>query len=412
MPYININGMLVCRIPADDVLNVENIDNIVHHTANTMRNRTIEQIRCDTIQGKKAEYALENYLRNNSSIKYVSYDEIRTDNYLSHAPFDGLLFKNNLSPAILQQFITLINNEIMIQLNTGIMYGRISASLREQMAENGIFTLEIKSSNLKRRNNRNNDYNGVPILYNSSQRTDDQRLILVQNILKNWDFFIFPHYLRRVQPENDIQTFSEYVEWVRNNRREFAGFNNDTQIIDSLIKEEYNNASDIYTRVYFDNEANEIYITGYILKKDFFSHIPTITRMKGYISGDTLYFTRSIQHYGKSFTLIENDDSIWNYNANAVRLNLYPNNQTFCCPRCGSVIVRNQFNGWSCSHSCGMVIDFLYGTRLSGDEVNTLLSGKRCISEINHANTVIFPDVVLNEYNGRIGYKWKCERLR
>ncbi len=59
-----------------------------------------------------------------------------------------------------------------------------------------------------------------------------------------------------------------------------------------------------------------------------------------------------------------------------------------------------------------MAIDFLYGTRLSENEVSTLLSGKRCISKINHADTVIFPDVVLNEYNGRIGYKWKCERLR
>ena len=75
----------------------DNVSQIVSHTANTWQaNRGTAEKGRDTKQGKQAEQAVSLFFaKNYSSVKYISYDTIRTDNFLKHAPFDGVLVDCN-----------------------------------------------------------------------------------------------------------------------------------------------------------------------------------------------------------------------------------------------------------------------------------------------------------------------------
>ena len=77
-----------------------------------------------------------------TSVKYISYDTIRTDNFLKHAPFDGLLVDcNKVSKTILAEKFEKINKEIAES-----SYGVISTELRAELYDAGIYTVEIKST--------------------------------------------------------------------------------------------------------------------------------------------------------------------------------------------------------------------------------------------------------------------------
>lgn len=82
------------------------VSQIVSHTANTWQaNRgRAEKVR-DAKQGKQAEQAVSLFFsKYHTSVKYISYDTIRTDNFLKHASFDGLLVDcNKVSKTILAE---------------------------------------------------------------------------------------------------------------------------------------------------------------------------------------------------------------------------------------------------------------------------------------------------------------------
>ena len=73
------------------------VSQIVSHTANTWQaNRGTAEKGRDTKQGKQAEQAVSLFFsKYHTSVKYISYDDIRTDNFLKHAPFDGVLVDCN-----------------------------------------------------------------------------------------------------------------------------------------------------------------------------------------------------------------------------------------------------------------------------------------------------------------------------
>lgn len=315
MDFLTIDGTIVCKIPDRRALDWEEIQKIAQHTVNTwQQNRAGDETLNNTAQGKMAEYVLEQYLKAETNVRYLSYDRFRADKFEKHAPFDGLLYSADIDSRDINERINEVNIEV--QNNPS---GQISEELRERLEDYKIFTLEIKSSQL-----RNKDYQGVEHV-RLPRNTDDYRKI-IENIRK-WDYFVYPHYTRR---SDSITSFYEYAEFVRRQDM-FTGVSNQN-FLRALILKEFNNASDIYTRLYFDYKSKEIFIPGYVRKEDFF-HNPKIGKMPGGKSGMALYYMRSIS-MGSSFAEINNDGSIWDFDRMSAYADLFAY-QKRRCPNCG-----------------------------------------------------------------------------
>lgn len=316
--FRNVDGVLICNIPDKKCLDGDEVTKIASYTVNTwQQNRGEAETYDNTVQGKLAEYALEQYLERQTSIRYLSYDKFRSDNFKKHAPFDGLIFSAHQRKDVLDQCIEVINNEVY---NNGA--GQITERLRETLVEHGVFTIEIKSSQL-----RDKDYKGV--LHIDHDRTDEDYKCIVENIRK-WDYFVYPHYTRR---SDQIASFYEYAEQVRR-QAEYADLGNQ-EFLKKLMLKEYRNACDIYTRLYFDYKTDEIFIPGYILKLAFYRN-PHIGKMPGGKSGMALYYMRSIS-LGTTFLKMEKDQEIWNYDKDAAYSRLFAYHKKRC-PNCGGYL--------------------------------------------------------------------------
>ena len=314
--YMTLDGALICSIPDENCLDWDEINQIVEHTVNTwQQNRGNEETLRNTVQGKKAEFALERYLEYQTRVRYVSYDKFRTDDFEKHAPFDGLIYSVDIDENVLKTSI----NEINVEVSRNAT-GQISESLRERLEAYRIFTLEIKSSQL-----REKDYyqveNRVP------PRTEQDYKQIIAN-LRKWDYFVYPHYTRR---SNTISSFYDYAEFVRG-QDEYRNQSNQI-FLRNLILKEFRNASDIYTRLYFDYQSNEIIIPGYMIKEGFY-HNPKIGKMPGGKSGMALYYMRGISQ-GTTFLEIDNDEAIWNYDRLLTYAKLFAYEKKKC-PTCGS----------------------------------------------------------------------------
>ena len=297
MKIKEISGSFVCEAPQDSQLDMNEVYRIVDYTKNTWQtNRTQQEAIKDTIQGKKAELVFEHIINKISKIRFISYDSFRKDEYKKHAPFDGLLVRNEVSEDILSNTIKKINDTV----KNGSENGRITTDLRKKMEEDKVFTVEIKSSSLKKR-----DYEGIE--RKEPRRMEDYKRI-VENI-KRWDYFMYPHFVRK---SDYIVDFFDYCKYVKNiNNGEFSELGNE-KFLKRLMQIEFENASDIYTRLYFDYITNEIYIPGYILKGDFFKK-PVIKKMPGEKSGKALYYMHSISQ-GRSFIELDGDNRLWQFN--------------------------------------------------------------------------------------------------
>lgn len=314
--YREFDGAIVCRIPDDSCIDQTELQRIVTYTMNTWQmNRGKEETYNNTKQGKLAEYALESYLKNKTDVRYISYDKFRKDDYKKHAPFDGLLYSINTNKTDLDTAIEDINIEI-----SNNDAGQITEALRERLEAYYIFTLEIKSSQL-----REKDYQGVENVEPPRNQRDYENII--RNI-KKWDFFVYPYYTRR---SNTLSSFYQYAEYVRN-REEYKRLGNQ-EFLKTLMIKEYRNASDIYTRLYFDYKSGEIFIPGYVTKEVFY-HNPKIGKMPGGKSGMALYYMRSISE-GKSFVEIDMDQNLWAYDRHSAYARLFACEKKKC-PNCGS----------------------------------------------------------------------------
>ena len=128
----------------------------------------------------------------------------------------------------------------------------------------------------------------------------------------------------------NITSFYDYTRYVRdiNNINPL----NKQAFVYSLMKQEFDNACDIYTRVFFDLRRNEILVPGYIVKTRFFEE-PRIRKMPSPKSKNAIYYMYHMQ-YGKSILKIDHDEDLLSWN----RFTAYP--QLFCanipnCPYCG-----------------------------------------------------------------------------
>lgn len=78
------------------------------------------------------------------------------------------------------------------------------------------------------------------------------------------------------------------------------------------------------------------------------------------------------------------------------------------CPKCGAEVINGKF-GWYCKAKCGMNVAKVFGVTLSDAQVKGLLNGKSTSYMKNGRKTIVLPEVVPNEYQGKTYYNWKTE---
>ena len=74
------------------------------------------------------------------------------------------------------------------------------------------------------------------------------------------------------------------------------------------------------------------------------------------------------------------------------------------CPKCGAEVINGKF-GWYCKGKCGMNVAKVFGVTLSDAQVKGLLNGKSTSYMKNGRKTIVLPEVVPNEYQGKTYYK-------
>lgn len=314
------NDFIICPIPDESELDQAEIDQIVTNTHNTWQhNRPIQEIRNNTIQGKRAEIVIENVLRDNSTFRFLAYDKIREDNFRKHAPFDGIIYRNDINADILQAAMDRINNDVSSSVGDS---GTITVETREYMEVSGIYTIEIKSSLLQHPRDYRCINGDIEVT-----RSADNYLRLCEYVKGFYDYFVYPHFCR---DNRNITSFYDYTRYIRDTNK-FAS-RNKQEFVYSLMKQEFDNACNIYTRVFFDLRRNEILIPGYIVKTRFFEE-PRIRKMPSPKSQNAIYYMYHMQ-YGKSILEIENDENLLRWNRIAAYQKLFCAN-TPHCPYCG-----------------------------------------------------------------------------
>ena len=79
------------------------------------------------------------------------------------------------------------------------------------------------------------------------------------------------------------------------------------------------------------------------------------------------------------------------------------------CPKCAKPIVKGKY-GWYCSARCGMNLTKVFGVELSEGQIKSLLSGKETSCIRNGRKTVVVPNVIENEFNGKTYYNWATRK--
>lgn len=298
MNYINVCGMQIVQIQKTSKSNIDNINTLVNSTANTWQAKRDDSEKLkDTKQGKIAELVLKEFFNDFEDFCFVLFDEIRSDKGLLHAPFDAILFKRS---DFSNDKLSNLYNEINKEISSHNSIKDFDPVLRKKLRDNRIYTFEIKSSSLKP-----TDFEGVNV--KKAYPINDYEKIT--NNIRKRDFITYPFFCRS---SNQINNFSDYCRYVKNNKEIFRGMK-DSEFITNLLEIENSNNSDIFTRLYFDfteQDYDRIYLPGYILKEEFFDS-PLIGKMpQNGKSEKAIYFMKSIRG-GKSLNSIFSDSRLW-----------------------------------------------------------------------------------------------------
>ena len=321
MEIKRFSDFIICPIPAESELDQAEIEQIVTHTHNTWQHdRPIQEIRENTIQGKRAEIVIENILRDNSTSRFLAYGKMRRDNFNKHAPFDGIIYRNDIATNILQSAIDRINNDVISIAGDS---GTITVETREYLETSGIYTIEIKSSLLQHPRDYRCINGDIEVT-----RSDDNYLRLCEYVKGFYDYFVYPHFCR---DNRNITSFYDYTRYIRDINN--WGSRNKQAFVYSLMKQEFDNACNIYTRVFFELRRNEILIPGYIVKTRFFEE-PRIRKMPSPKSQNAIYYMYHMQH-GKNILEIDNDEDLLRWNRIAAYQKLFGANIPYC-PYCGN----------------------------------------------------------------------------
>ena len=79
------------------------------------------------------------------------------------------------------------------------------------------------------------------------------------------------------------------------------------------------------------------------------------------------------------------------------------------CPKCGGNIVSGKY-GFYCKNKCGAFLGKVFGYELSEKQIKSLLSGKQISYTSNGRKTIVLPELVENNYNGKTSYVWKTQK--
>lgn len=321
MRFKKIEDFIICPVPDDDELDMEQVRKIVKHTHNTWQSgRPESEIWDNTIQGKRAELVIEKLLAENSGVRFMAYDSIRADGYRKHAPFDGMVYRNNTKNETIEEAIYRINSDVA---SSNGDTGLISIRTREFLEDHGMYTIEIKSSLLR----APRDYKFMRHK-NPAVRTVQDYEALCQYIKGFYDYFVYPVYCR---DNLNITNFYDYTRYVRENINGFS--TNKQSFLYQLMRDEFDNACNIYTRIFFDVISHEIIIPGYILKGRFFEE-PRIRKMPSPKSGNAVYYMYHMK-YGKYFLDIDNDTELWDWDRSDAYGRLLGAYRPLC-PACGN----------------------------------------------------------------------------
>lgn len=78
-------------------------------------------------------------------------------------------------------------------------------------------------------------------------------------------------------------------------------------------------------------------------------------------------------------------------------------------PKCGKEIKKGKF-GFHCTGKCGMNVAKVYGKELTESQLKKLLDGKDISYTSNGKKTIVMPEAVENNYNGKTYYQWKTKK--
>lgn len=244
------------------------VKNIVANTVNTwQRGRSEQEKTADTQLGKMAEDVVMATLETIGINDYHSYDCFRTDNFKSHAPFDGVLCSN-----LTKELKQVINNAVQIE------GPHLSAKTRNFLRSKGVRTVEIKSTRLTDKYKQRNNFTSY---------SDESGLERLYNYLMTLDYLTYPYYTRY----GDM-SYSEYCNYVE--RRIKTGLSGSK--LESHVRQiELDNATDIYIRVFMDESEKKALVMGWIDRETFFNPPETQKLFKRFKSEIPLYFVKSLK---------------------------------------------------------------------------------------------------------------------
>lgn len=297
-------------------LHIDNsvIDRITNNTEETWQpDRETNERGSNTEQGKIAEEIVEQFLRrffaNRISLK--SYDEIRNDRFEKHAPFDFLIWETG--SADISQIECSIRNDIT---NTPDKFVRLSKDTRRLCKDRNVKIVEVKSTKIRNALKRDSGFNG---------KYDDQRevLKLVNEIKRCDDVFCYPHF-KRCDPDINysIDDYCQYAKSREGLLADLTGEQLRRRVIDLEVTHQ---CSDIFVRVYLDQEAKRGLVIGWMQREKLLDDAVVFKKMvQKNKSEKALYFAKNLAEV-KGIDLLQQvfDNKLKVYASPYTRTNFY-----------------------------------------------------------------------------------------
>lgn len=79
------------------------------------------------------------------------------------------------------------------------------------------------------------------------------------------------------------------------------------------------------------------------------------------------------------------------------------------CPHCGGDVKKGQY-GYYCTKKCGMYLAKVYGKVLTEHQLMRLLSGKETSFTVDGKKTIVLPEAVEHNYNGKTSWQWRTKK--
>lgn len=83
-------------------------------------------------------------------------------------------------------------------------------------------------------------------------------------------------------------------------------------------------------------------------------------------------------------------------------------NNGYICPNCKKEVRKGQ-NGFYCTAKCGMILNKIYGTDITEEQVKNLLSGNEVKINTRYGQKTLAPTAVKKESNGRTFIQWSVK---